>query len=168
MVLEEDKELSENYIEFIKEYKELIKKYTEFIREYKELIAKYKIPKEDKELIEKYIKHDITIYQFINCIPVAAISRGITIKLQADVIYINPDNLDEMVLFLDKKLHSATETHYSQSQAQQNTTNNEQIVPTNNSYNGTLTETVAPLSPHTNHFIQPTIATANKGTLTDT
>lgn len=193
-VSKKDKGLIKKYEDFIKEYEALIKKYEELIKKYKvseedkklikkykiseedkkltekyiELIKKYKISEEDKELIEKYIKHDITICQFIKCIPVAAISRVITIKLQANVRYINPDNLDEIVLFLDKKLHSAAETHYSQSQAQQNTTNNEHIVPTNNSSDGTLTETVAPLLPHTNHFIQPTIAPANEEALTYT
>ncbi|HCE59745.1 MAG TPA: hypothetical protein DEQ74_02870 [Wolbachia sp.] len=117
-VLKRDKKLIEKYTEFIEKHKESIKRYIEFMKEYKKLTKKYNISKKDKELIEKYIKHDITIYQFngppsesIKRIPVAAISRGITIKLQVDVNDMNLDNLNKMVSFLDEKLHSATETH---------------------------------------------------------
>lgn len=101
----------------------------------KKIRSELGVSQEDKELKEKYTGNKTTLYKYIKCIPIAAISRGITIKLYADVGNIDLDKLDKLKSSLDEKLLLATE--------------NKQIVPTDNSINGTLTETVAPSSQQT-------------------
>lgn len=111
------------------------------LKDKKKIRSELGVSQEDKELKEKYTGNKTTLYKYIKCIPIAAISRGITIKLYADVGNIDLDKLDKLKSSLDEKLLLATE--------------NKQTVPTNNSINGTLTKIVAPSS-------QPTITPATE------